>query len=176
MKLRIFLSIGALLLGSLVVIASLASAHQVSSSSGSAAQKSLYWDRPIGPDHSLYWLVMANDRLTLETATPEERIYLEVEYAHDRLGHSQQLFETDEALAASTLLKAEKYLLQAGQEYFSLATPSDQLLKLLLKAFEYHQAQVTRLVDQVPPDQKQPLEQLRNEHRLMQQRLLEVGK
>lgn len=176
MKLRIILSIGALLVGSIVVLASLASAHQVSSSSGTAAQKLLYWDRPIGPDHSLYWLVMANDRLTLETASPEERIYLEVEYAHDRLAHSQQLFETDAALAASTLIKAEKYLLQAGQEYFELDEPSSQLLKLLTKAYEYHQAQVTRLADQVPPDQRQPLTQLRNEHRLMQQRLLEVHK
>jgi len=175
MKTRLLLSTMALTFGVLVVGVSLSTATEVKSleGSGSLTDRSMYWDRPIGPDHSFYWVLMVNDRVNLETATPEERVRIQINYAHTRLKQGRDLVSDDPQLAASTLSKGEKYLLHAVNEYFKLDSKPDQLGVKLLEALEYHHQEITTLVHDLPHELRSPLDQLRQENKALQETLAE---
>lgn len=87
-----------------------------------------YIAKEILPDHSLYPALMVVDRLRLELADPEKRVYLLNSYATRRLFYSKKLLEKgDEALALATFSKAIKYINQALEESVGLlenASPS----------------------------------------------------
>ena len=87
-----------------------------------------YIAKEILPDHSLYPILMVVDRLRLELAGPERRVYLLSSYANRRLFYSKKLLEkNDQVLALTTLSKAIKYINQALEENIGLiekASPS----------------------------------------------------
>jgi flagellin-specific chaperone FliS len=139
MQRRLFLSLGALLFAGGVLVISLASATQVASTGEKlSAERKLYFNRTLLPDHPLYPVLMAVDRVQLETASSHERIFMEVEYAHRRLSAAEELLDQDKpGLALTTLTKAEKYLGQSVAEAKELDTP-DSIRQRLAKAVEYH--------------------------------------
>lgn len=175
MKTRLLLSSLALAFGALIVGVSLSTASEVHSleSAGNLTQRSLYWDRPIGPDHSLYFVRMINDRVKLETADPVERIYIQLDYAHTRLKQGRVLISDKPHLAATTITKGEKYLINAVAEYRELDEPSETLEEAVRSALVYHHEQLQELVHELPNDLRSPLDQLREENLIIQQTVFE---
>ena len=115
---RLCIAVVALLFGIGLLVASLFAASQALSSEQSSPMSSrrLYFASNILPDHVLYPVFMSFDRIKLETATPEERLYLSVVYALRRYEHAVELIEKGEPqLAQGTLTKSHKYLLEAAE-------------------------------------------------------------
>jgi len=146
MRTRFLLSLLGLGFGSSILIISLFSATQVSSNGGRASSGSkLYFSQQILPDHSLYKVLMAMDRIQLETATPKEQIYMRVEYANRRLDYAKSLLDKNkEELAMTTLLKSQQYLDQAVQA----ALKPDVAISLkerIAKSLDFHSEELRTL-------------------------------
>ncbi len=148
MKTRFFLSLIALVFASGILFISLGNATTAFSTGGTSfSEKTLYFDE-ILPDHVLYPALMIVDRVQLETAPPNERIFMQVEYAHRRLEYAEQLLETNKQdLAVTTITKAEKYLYNAAQESQHLESP-ESVTQRLIKAIEYHSKRIKELSPQ----------------------------
>ncbi|MBU1033438.1 hypothetical protein KKI22_00615 [Patescibacteria group bacterium] len=112
-----------------ILLISLQSANKARmTNEGRLVSGKFYIAKEILPDHSLYPILMVVDRLRLELAGPERRVYLLSSYANRRLFYSKKLLEkNDQALALTTLSKAIKYINQALEENIGLiekASPS----------------------------------------------------
>lgn len=106
------------------------------------AGKKLYFGKEILPDNVLYPVMMAADRVQLETASAYDRVFMEVEYANRRLDYTRQLLEENkESLALSTLTKAEIYLHSAVQEAIELKV-DDSVKERLVRSLEYHSKRI----------------------------------
>lgn len=149
MKTRFFLSLLALAFGGVILFTSLAMAPAASSNGAhTSSERSLYFGS-ILPDHVFYPVVMAVDRLQLETASPSERIFMEVEYAHRRLGYAEELLkDKKEDLAVSTITKAEKYLYNSLEEAKEFQS-SDSIRQRIGRAIEYHSKELRELSPQL---------------------------
>ena len=96
---------------------SLVTASQVQSQSIGVSQREMYFKDEVLPDHALYPLLMVKDRVLLETAQPEDRIHLRIEYAQRRMHYTKKLIAKGKFVTAlSTATKAQKYLLTAALE------------------------------------------------------------
>ena len=110
-----------LLFGLVVFGISLVSAMAGGRMQVGATERSLYFDRKILPDHVLYPVLVAVDRLELEFSTPEEKMVLRMDYATKRLEAAKALFYQDKnELALITLGKAHQYLLQANDDVWRM--------------------------------------------------------
>lgn len=70
-----------------------------------------YIAKEILPDHSLYPLLMIADRMRLELADSEQRVYLLISYANRRFFYTKKLLiKNNQDLALVTLSKASKYM------------------------------------------------------------------
>jgi hypothetical protein len=79
--------------------------------------RKFYVAKEILPDHSLYPVLMAVDRLRLELSDSEKRISLLVSYGSRRLFYGSKLLDKgNQVLAFTTLSKALKYQNQALEE------------------------------------------------------------
>ncbi len=125
-------------------------AHSVASrGEKSSADRLLYFDKAMLPDHVLYPLYMAADRVRLDVAPQDQRVVLEIEYANNRLLAGEELLDLKkEALAVSTFTKAEKYLDDAVQDFRKQHGP-DSTKKLLIKAMSYHSKRLKVLTGQM---------------------------
>ncbi len=151
-RIRIALSILALLGGFGIMAISLGAANPVWSSEGGATQLRFYVDDEILPDHVLYPGLMAVDRLRLEAAEePRDRMLLEIEFANRRLKYAQALVvKNNPGLALTTATKAEKYLIHAIQgavDHTSLSTADREYV---LRAAAYHKLVMVELMTQLP--------------------------
>lgn len=88
--------------------------------------RKFYFEKEILPDHSVYPLLMAVDRLRLGVAEPEKKAYLQASYANRRFFYASRLVEKGEfSLATTTFTKAQKYLNQSMIEAIELLDESD---------------------------------------------------
>lgn len=165
MRARFLLSLLGLVFGSSVLLISLFSATQVSSTGGQAASESkLYFSHQILPDHSLYKVVMAMDRLQLETATPQEQIFMKVEYANRRLDYAKALLsKNEEELALTTLLKAQNYLNQAATDALK-EDISPSIRERVAKAVIYHSNELKAVAPQLTDANRAQLDPILTEH------------
>jgi hypothetical protein len=136
-RLRLLFSLVALVFGLGIVGISLSAVSPVLSSGGEfkESQRELYWNGAILPDHLAYPVVMLVDKVRLESASPSERVELQIEYSQRRLVYAEALLEDDKVeLAHSTLTKSQKYLLQAANEAIAndVSVESREKLKHLL--------------------------------------------
>lgn len=115
------------------------------------------------PDHPLYWLKMARDRiLLLLTNDPLQKFDRLLLYADKRLGAAKVLIEGNQpALGVTTATKAEKYLERSLKEFNKLrqaekAIPEleDRFEKALLK----HAEVIEKLLEKIPDQTKPALE------------------
>lgn len=137
-----------LLVGLLIVMASLISANDRSCDLGdTASRRYLYISTEILPDHLLYPFVMFIDRAALSSAkTPGERIRMQVNFAHRRLNSARTLAGKQKlGLALSTLTKSQKYLNQAAQE--AIATGSTQERYLVIRAIASHDEKIGQITN-----------------------------
>jgi hypothetical protein len=148
MKTRFFLSLIALVFASGILFISLSNATTAFSTGGNSfSEKTLSFGN-ILPNHVLYPVLMAVDRVQLEAAPPNERIFKQVEYAHRRLDYAEQLLNMGkEDLAVTTITKAEKYLYNAVQESQQLNSP-ESVTQRLEKAIEFHTKRIKELAPQ----------------------------
>lgn len=165
MRTRLLLSLLGLGVGSSILIISLFSATQVSSNGGQAASESkLYFSHQILPDHSLYKIIMAMDRLQLETAPPEEQIYIKVEYANRRLDYALALLEKEnEELAMTTLLKSQNYLNHAAQDSLKDGV-STTTKERVTKAINYNTKVLKEISPQLTDAHRAQIDQILTEH------------
>lgn len=168
MRVRLLMSLLGLVFGSSVLLISLFSATQVSSNGGQAASQSkLYFSQQILPDHSLYKVLMAMDRLQLETASPYEQMFMKVEYANRRLDYAKALLEkNEEEIAVSTLLKAQNYLNQAAVDAIKQNAESS-VKERIAKAVTYHSTEVRALSPQLTDAHRAELDAVLSEHDAM---------
>jgi len=140
MKTRFILSLTALFFACSVLLISLFTAT-LASSSGShvLTSKKLYFGKDILPDNIMYPVLMAVDRVELETAPSSEQIYIQIEYANRRLNYAQQLVDQQkEALAVSTITKAENYLADAAAKVAGDKETTQTVKEDLSRAIQYH--------------------------------------
>ena len=168
---RVFLSLGALSFGALVMGASLIAVRPVSSTTDPATARTLYFGQAILPDHVLYPGLMIADRVKLELSDPEERIYVQVNYASRRLDSTRALLERDNIpRATDTLTKSQKYVITAAHEALQPGI-SPEIRSYVLKALEYHDHQVEQLLPAFEGSNQQAITQLRQESKSLQERL-----
>jgi flagellin-specific chaperone FliS len=113
----------------------------LASSSGShvLTSKKLYFGKDILPDNIMYPVLMAVDRVELETAPNSEQIYIQIEYANRRLNYAQQLIDQQkEVLAVSTLTKAENYLADAAAKVALNEDTTQTVKDDLSRAIRFH--------------------------------------
>lgn len=116
------------------------------------------------PDHPLYWLKMARDRIMLmvsrQPASKFERLLL---YADKRLGAAKALIEGGKAqLGVTTTTKAEKYMEQAVEEFLKAkenGQTTPEVETRLNKAILKHQQVLTSLLEKTPDSAKGGVEQ-----------------
>ncbi len=175
MRLRFFrlgISVFALTFGLSVVGVSLLTAGTVASSEGERmSERTLYVNDEVLPDHVLYPLLMASDRLMLEFADDHEQLYVKIEYSERRLQYAHQLLEKgDKETALSTLTKSQKYLLEVGQ-----AVKEDNLQggirTRVLDELTYLDEQIEILSPQFTDEQIAVLDLLRSESKFLRDRL-----
>ena len=115
------------------------------------------------PDHPLYWLKMARDRILLLLMNdPLQKFDRLLLYADKRLGAAKVLIEGNQlGLGVTTATKAEKYLERSLEEFEKLrqaekATPEleDRFEKALLK----HTEVIEKLLEKIPDQTKPALE------------------
>jgi hypothetical protein len=172
-KIRIVLSLSALVFGLGILGLSLttATAAESATTSMQASSRQLYWDGQVLPDHVAYPVLMALDRAKLEAASPSERIFIQVEFANRRLEYSQELLDKENtSLAITTLTKAYKYLIRAAQETLDGNMPSS-VAEHVIKALEYHNKQLGIIKTQVPDSDRAVLDQLMVEGDVLLKRL-----
>lgn len=150
MKTRLFLSLLAFVFAGGILVTSLAAASQVSSSGVKpSSERELYFNREILPDNILYPVRMAVDRIHLETASSDERVFMEVEFANRRLDYAQALLKLKkEELAVTTITKAEQYLFHAVDDAAQNQAPESVELRLA-KVVKYHIKQLQDLQPQL---------------------------
>ncbi|OGD63679.1 hypothetical protein A2160_04490 [Candidatus Beckwithbacteria bacterium RBG_13_42_9] len=145
------------------------SAAEKPAANDSASDKTVDYYLPypgILPDHPLYWLKMARDRMTLWlTQDPQAKFDRLLLYADKRLGAAQVLVEGNQVdLGATTATKGEKYLEQAISQFQVLkangkVTP--ELQTRVQKALLKHQELLTIMMGKVPDQMKSTLDKAR---------------
>ncbi len=165
MRIRLLLSLLAFGFGSSILIISLFSATQVSSTgSHTASENKLYFSHQILPDNSMYKVIMAMDKLQLETTPPEEQIFVRIEYAHRRLDYVKALLDkNNEDLAMTTLLKSQQYLHQAAQQTLQQNSPTS-IKERVAKAIEYHTSVLKEIAPKLTDAHRARIDQLIQEH------------
>ncbi len=150
MKTRLVLSLLALCFAFSVLAISLMDAHSVASrGEKTPSDRLLYFDKNMLPDHVLYPVFMIADRIHLETASKDERVFIEIDYANTRLLAGEELLNLQkEALAVTTFTKAEKYVYDAVQEYKDQKM-GDSVKRLLIKVIDYHTRKLQELKGQM---------------------------
>jgi len=148
MKTRFLLSTFALLVaGGILALSLMKAQNAFAENQAATARKQLYFGKEILPDNVLYPVIMAMDRVQLETAPDYERVFIQMEYANRRLEYSEDLLiqkNDDESLIVSTLTKAEAYLQNATQESLKLNSPNS-VKESLAKTIEYHISKLKEL-------------------------------
>jgi hypothetical protein len=168
MKFRFFLSFMALAFGGGVLFISLFTATRVASTGKEmSSERQLYFNREVLPDHLFYPVLMVKDRLQLETASDNERVFMNVEYAHRRLEYAEELLKGKKnVLALTTLTKAEAYLHNAVVEAHDLNAP-DSVKQRIAKAVEYHNKRMRELADQFTDQDRVVIDQKINENQVL---------
>lgn len=126
-SLHFVFSSGALVLATAILFVSLSAGNSraLAYEGGmESSQKQFYLSQTILPDHVAYPILMAFDRAKLETASPQDQVYLQVEYANRRFEYAAELIHRENLpLALTTLTKAQKYLLEASRTVVAQETP-----------------------------------------------------
>lgn len=132
-----------------------------------------YVAREILPDHSFYPLLMATDRIRLELADSEKRIYLLVAYGSRRLFYTNELLDKgNQSLAFTTMSKSSKYLNQALEQTATLLAEAplskrhdyQALAFFVLENFNQHLNFIVEHRDRFSNEEKVLLEKLTSEN------------
>jgi len=166
-------SLGLLLGGAILFVSMAAGNNKVLSSSGDyheTSRKQFYLGQ-ILPDHVAYPLLMAVDRIKLDTAAPQDRIYLELDYAQHRFTAANALLDEQKTdLALTTFTKAQKYLLEACVEAQEDNIP--QPIKLdTIRAVDFYDQSIDDIRSGFDPEQQSVLDHQTQELKVLRGQL-----
>lgn len=127
---------------------------------------------PPTPDHPVYPLLMARDRVRLLLAPLERRVILKIEYANHRLALSKTLKDRSRyTLAITTITKAEKYLLSANEDLTHVSAPELASQRaLLMQTIDTHAREITAMKPAFSDEQKAILDRLLMETAIVYER------
>lgn len=163
---RILATTSALLFSAAVLFISLSTVSSVQSSTGERLS-GFKISGDVMPGHIGYFLLVATDKARLEMATPLEVVYLKTEYANRRLGYAEKLLEKGEAgMAVTTATKAQKYLLEAGNQVIDLEM-SDTVAEHVLETLEFHVTKTESFSEELTDQQRAVIDSLNEECRVM---------
>jgi len=172
--LRLVTSSAGLLLGCAILGVSLSAGNTMVQSAGTSfetSKKQFYLNEAVLPDHVVYPVLMAVDRVKLEMETPEERVYKQVEYAQRRFESTQGLLEKDmTALALTTVTKGEKYLINAAHGALELEN-GDAQRRFVYRTLVYYNSDLEKLKGQFPDADRPLIDQLQREMLSLQHQL-----
>ncbi len=165
MKTRLLLSSLAFVFAVGILLTSLATAGQVSSSGAKPiGNHELYFNRQILPDHMLYPMLMMADRMNLETASSNDRIFLELQYSNARLEMAEQLLAVGKPdIAVTTLTKSLKYLQEAALDAQQQSSP-DSVKSVIVRAIDYNNKEVQKILSQISDKEKGDIQRLLDEN------------
>ncbi len=117
-----------------------------------AITRTLYFGRPVLPDHVFYEVFMASDRVQYLAAPQNQKVLLAIKYAERRYQTGQLLlFEGQNELALTTFSKSQKYLFLAAE---LLAEHKEELpqetRELVLASLEHSTYRLQLLIEEHP--------------------------
>lgn len=171
---RFILSFISILIGMMIVFFSLfrvSAARAISASANSSSSElTMYLDQPIRPDHVLYPVVAAKNRLECSILEPAEKIERQLQLANDRLSDAEVLaqFPEKREIALSTLTKAEQYIFDATVQLNQINDPALQKKSQIQATLRNHLQRIQDLESNFSPEQCQGI----NDIKAKQQALL----
>lgn len=165
-----------LVFGAAIVFLSFLSANRVFSQGEGLelTRQRFYFQETILPDHVLYPLFMAADRIRLSFTKAEEAVSLQIAYAWRRHQHAELLLEHGyQGLAFSTLTKGYKYHSNALAQAQRLSLTAGQKELLVQEAGKYQTA-VKELMSSFTNAQQAELSQLEAQHETLRQFFVET--
>lgn len=170
---RLSLSCLALVAGLGILAVSLSQTSQPAFSASDdldASHRQVYFDQ-ILPDHVAYPMLMALDRLRLESASDTDQVYLNVEYGQRRFEYTVELLDKDRpGLALTTLTKAMKYQMHAAQLTIDGDMPSS-VRQFVSQAIAYQLKQVAAIKGRFSDQDRAIIDQLISEGQAVRQHL-----
>ncbi|MBP7768857.1 hypothetical protein KA082_03425 [Candidatus Woesebacteria bacterium] len=134
------ISVSLVVVATIILFASLLTANKQSLGDTSRVLgRRIYVGRTILPDNVLYPFVMVMDRLRLETAADDQKIFLKLEYAQRRFEYAVALADRhNQSLALTTLTKSQKYLFSAATQILEdPAATTVETKQLMAKALDH---------------------------------------
>ncbi|MCB9813365.1 MAG: hypothetical protein H6772_03085 [Pseudomonadales bacterium] len=161
-KTKLMMSGLALIIALFIFGVSLIMASQIrSENSLRVSERKFYVGKTILPDHVLYPILMVADRIILQSSFGNRKIYVQMRLADDRLYSSKVLINNDqEELALSTMTKAQKYLINAAQEFLNSDNQQESVKKDLLRSLENNSRELKKCKDNFERVDTSPIESL----------------
>lgn len=156
--------------GAGIVLLSFFSANTIFSQGDSLklAQKKLYIEKEVLPDHLLYPVFMTFDRVQLELTPEDKKADLQISYGWQRLEATHRLLEKGyQALSFTTLTKAYKYQ-NAGLNQAGKSSSYDQKQKARFQAEKFME-EVSNITSSFTDAQQEELRQLQHEQEILLQ-------
>lgn len=174
-KLRLAVSITAVLFGFFIMAVSLMAANQVISYEGiNASGKKLYFGQTILPDHVMYPAVAAADRIVLLAAPASKKIELQLAYGQIRLDYAQGLLEKGESdMAQAALTKSQKYHSLAAQQLMEIET-DEPLEQKVIRHLDNNIEAAAAILPCLQPHQQPFVNQLQQQNKALLQKLQEL--
>lgn len=152
------------ILGLLILLVSLVKTSAVKALSEAEVEtssKQFYLGQELKPDHVLYPVRVAREKVSLLMLDPDDRVEKKIEYAQQRLDFSRELLEKGEyQLALATLFKSQQYLFEAAQ-YIESTNSSQTSYSNLLHTLENHIENIESMSSSYPQNFANQLQQLK---------------
>jgi len=170
---QIWLAVVSFFFGVLVIVISINSSVPVAypTSELRASHRQFYLSNTILPDHIVYPLLMMVDKAQLEMTPFPDRLWLQAEYGWRRLDYARQFLEKENrVLALTSLIKSQKYFINATQETLN-ADAADEVKLMMLKHFTAYLWEIEEIADSFDGADKAIVEHLIKECDVLKLRL-----
>lgn len=176
-KQKLALSSASFLVGIFILLISLVKTSAVRALSQAeieTSRKQFYLGEELKPDHVLYPVKVAQEKINLFMLTPEERVDKKIEYANQRMLFVQGLIDQqDYEIALATLIKSQQYLFEAAG-FVEEASFSHCSLEKLVLTLEDHMQTVADLEQTFPENFSNQLNQLQRNQQAVLEKLVSI--
>jgi len=115
-----------------------------------SSRKQLYFNREIQPDHILYPLKVAQEKIELLFLSPEERIEKKIELSQQRFDFAKNLLSEKEfELSLATFIKSQQYLFESAH-YLAEIEFTHRDRQLFIDTLTTHNQELEQLVGSFP--------------------------